>query len=603
MPARSFAAIVIAVSLLAAGCRSSKPSIDFDATPPIADRAASGVQLAVAESDEPAEVTQAAAELTPGASESSGGEPEATVPGNDAAEPPTQPQPVTEVVPAEPADPRATGDAAKLRLVDVVQSVRANFPLIRSAIAARTIASGEALAAAGAWDHKLEGFSQSQPLDFYENYRHSIGVKRDTYNGGQVFAGYRNGRGVYEPWYLERETNKGGEFKVGFVTPFARDRWIDPNRAEYWRSLLEQRRVEPEIQAAVIAFVRDGSIAYWEWVAAGEAYLVAYDILRLGVVRNRLVRLQVKEQEKAAIDLRDNERIVFERQAKLVDARRKLEQTAAKLALFWRDGGGAPLLAPWVTRPNGLPRPVPLAADAIAIDEGIAVNNRPELSELSLIRRQLAILHREARNQTLPEIDGGILVGQDVGEPTSSKRDKSELELEATMTLSVPLQRRKALGKMRQLRGKLAEVRQKTRFQREKIIAEVRVARAGVIAAAERAEQNRLSLEQAKEVLRIERVRFDEGDIELFQLNAREKQVADAALAEVGARFDYHAARADYLAALGVSDGSTLAPADAEEKEEGLDGAPRPEPLPPGIEDAAAEGLPVGELPPELEAL
>ena len=62
----------------------------------------------------------------------------------------------------------------------VVASVRNYFPVVQQAIAGRTIASGEVLSAFGAFDHKLDGFSQSQPLDFYENYRHGLGVKRDT---------------------------------------------------------------------------------------------------------------------------------------------------------------------------------------------------------------------------------------------------------------------------------------------------------------------------------------------------------------------------------------------------------------------------------------
>ena len=84
-----------------------------------------------------------------------------------------------------------------------------------------------------------------------------------------MFAGYRNGRGIFEPWYLERETNKGGEFKVGFMAPIVRDRVIDANRAELWRAQLERDRVEPEILAVVIGSVREGSFAYWDWVAGG----------------------------------------------------------------------------------------------------------------------------------------------------------------------------------------------------------------------------------------------------------------------------------------------------------------------------------------------
>ena len=250
------------------------------------------------------------------------------------------PAPLTEETPVAVPEQLDTQAENTLLLETVISSVRSHFPLIRQAAAARRIASGEALSALGAFDHKLEGATESQPLDFYENYRHSLGIKRNTMWGGQTFAGYRVGRGFFEPWYLERETNKGGEFKAGFVAPLIRDRWIDSNRAELWQAQLERRRVEPEIMAQVIQFVRDGSIVYWNWVAAGADYRIARDLLKLAEVRNEGLEEQVKAKEKARIDLVDNRRIIVSRDSKLIDAERKLEQAAVKLSLFYRSDRG-----------------------------------------------------------------------------------------------------------------------------------------------------------------------------------------------------------------------------------------------------------------------
>lgn len=430
-------------------------------------------------------------------------------------------------------------------------SVRVHFPVIREAIAARTVASGEVLSAWGAFDHKLDGYSNSQPLDFYENYWHSLGVKRDTYWGGQVFAGYRVGRGVFEPWYLERETNEGGEFKAGFIVPLARDRGIDMNRAELWRSQLERRRVEPEIRAILIGSIRDATIAYWQWVAASANYRVAENVLQLGLNRKRFITLQAEKGAIPDIDVTDNERIIVSRAAKLTDARRKLEQSAVKLSLFLRDEFGMPVLLPveaaTVTFPDALD-PNDWGEQA---EISFAQANRPELDELQVARRQLAVLLRQAYNETRPEIDAGVLVGQDVGAPSSSKRDKSELEVEATMMLSVPLERRKALGKARQLRGKIAKIRAKTQFVSDKITVEAQVAHAALTAAAERVEQTTEGLELAEKMQAVEERLYESGQSNLLNLNLRELQAAEAALAQVGALFDYHIAMADYAAALG----------------------------------------------------
>ena len=148
-------------------------------------------------------------------------------------------------------------------------------------------------------------------------------------------------------------------------------------------------------------------------------------------------------------------------------------------------------------------------------------------------------------------MDAGLLVGQDVGSPTSSKRDKSEFEIEALVTVSAPLERRKALGKIRSLRGKLAQVSAKNRFTSDKIVAEVQIARAAILAARERVTRAAESLDLARQVQEAEQEMFEAGLSTLFNLNIREKQTAEAALEQVNALLEYHVALADYRYALG----------------------------------------------------
>ncbi len=471
-----------------------------------------------------------------------------------------EPEPITPpTTPPEEVSPPETlpGPVAQpLELGQVITSVRRSFPLIQQAAAGRVIASGETLSALGAFDHKLEGDSVSQPLDFYENYRSGVGVKRDTLWGGQTYAGYRIGRGEFEPWYLERETNKGGEFKLGFMAPIVRDRWIDANRSELWQAQLEQRRIEPVVLAQVIYSVRDGSVAYWDWVAAGARFRIAQGLLDLAQERNRGLEAQVAAQEKAPIDLVDNRRIIVSREAILIDAGRKLQQAAVKLSLFYRAADGAPLVADDTLLPTAFPEvpETPAGEEPPALTPGdaeLALSRRPELAELQTIRQQLNVALQQATNETLPDLDAGLITAQDVGEPTSAKRDKSELQLQAVITLSVPLERRKALGKVRSLQGKLAQLSAKNRFAADKIVTEVQAARAALRAASERVVRATESLELAGRMQEAEQALFEGGQSTLFNLNIREQQAAEAAAGRVDALLEYYVARADYAAALG----------------------------------------------------
>lgn len=563
---RAIATLALTALAVAGGCRSGKPAfLPADAAP-----VASGPQ---AGATTPAEGGVTPVQFTEPAAAPPRDAPATELPARSGA----NPQRLPEVEPSPNADPSDIGSALQEPIApsepaevvaaeptaaplatptpsveDVVRSVVEFFPIIQLATAGRQIAYGQVLEASGAFDHKLDVTADSQPLDFYENHRSGVSVKRDTTWGGQTFAGYRVGRGVYEPWYLERETNKGGEFKVGFVAPIIRDRVIDANRSELWQAQVEQARVEALINLEVIAAARDGAVAYWEWLAAIEILRIAEDVLQLGIDRRDFIDIQVEEGDKARFNQTDNERIIVQRQAKVIDSRRKVRQTAAKLSLFLRDPAGRPVVL-GTERPDAEFRQVGDINGLSDADIAFARNNRPEQRELQLLSQQLGIAISQANNETWPDVDAGLLFAQDVGERTSSKGDKSEFELEASFTLSVPLERRKAFGKLRQLRGKLAQLRAKQRFAENKITIEVQVAREALEAAAMRVERTTEGVRLANRILEDIRLAFEEGETELFELNIREKQAADAAVELVIAQFDYHVAAADYAAALGLS--------------------------------------------------
>jgi outer membrane protein TolC len=454
----------------------------------------------------------------------------------------------------------ATDSVPPLMLEDVVASVTRHYPLLRSAFFERNIARGELLQANGEFDLKLKADTLNNPMGFYENYRHSLGAEQPLFSGGSVFGGYRIGRGEYPVYYGERETKLGGEFKAGAVIPLAQNRAIDDRRAGIWRSGLELLAVEPEIQAQLISFVQSASIAYWTWVAAGQNVQIAEALLRNATDRNDGLSRRVDEGDAPRIELVDNQRLIVSRQAKLIDARRKFEQSAYKLSLFLRDTAGEPV----VVTTDRLPPQFPSATDPAQRDGTAdlqqALSSRPELRALSLMDRQLRIDLRNAENLCLPQVDAVATGSQDAGDPADPKKDdKSPFELEAGVIASVPLQRRKAQGKRMAVEGKLAQLRAKTEFTEDKIVSEVQSATAALNAAFQQLELAHEALDLARQMEAAERRKFDLGDSNLLLVNLREQATADSATLEIEARLNYFTAEADFAAAMGQS-GTAAAP-------------------------------------------
>lgn len=436
-----------------------------------------------------------------------------------------------------------------LQLEQVVESVHRSFPLLEAALLNRDLAAGEHLAAHGAFDLKLKGATENGPLGFYQTYRQSIGVEQPTYGGGSLFGGYRIGRGNFQPWYGERQTNDGGEFRAGVAVPLARNVNIDARRAQLWRTNVDRQLAEPEIRLQLIDFVRAASYSYWDWVAAGRRHQIAAALLKIAKDRNEAIRRKVETGDTEPPVLQDNRRLIVSREAKLIEAQRKRQQAAIKLSLFYRDDRGEPLV---VDDGQLADFPVPQTVDeeALAADIEVALESRPELLALNLLSEQLKIDLAEARNDLLPDVQAVVVGSQDVGAPASSKNDKSQYELEAGLFLDVPVQRRKARGKMSALEGKLGQLAAKRHMTADKITTEVQAVYAALVAAYQQIERARESAELADRLAEIERRKFELGESDLLSVNLREQQAAEAQGTEVDAMYEYFAARADYRATL-----------------------------------------------------
>jgi outer membrane protein TolC len=458
----------------------------------------------------------------------------------------------SEQIPQPAPLPLPQGEA--LTLDHVRASLLSTFPLVAAANASRDIAAGEAIASHGPYDLRLKATSEAGPLGFYQTYRQQAGVEQELFNGSTLFAGYRLGRGNYQPWYLERQTNEGGEFKVGFLKPLAQNRPIDPNRAEFFRAHLEQDRVEPEIQAQILLFIRDASVAYWEWLAAGRNLAIAEDILELARLRNQALVKEVRGGNRPQIELVDNERLIVSREAKVIDSQRKLNQLAIKLSVFFRDAAGTPLIPQRDSLPNDFPEVDASMVSAQSEESIIAMaqSRRPELAAIEIVRQQTLVDLRQAENLTRPNVDLAVAGSQDVGEPTSSKRDKSQFELDAALSFYVPMERRKALGKIRSIQGKLTQIDAKREFTANKVGIEVNAARTAILAEAEVVKKATKSLELARTMEKAEQRKFELGDSNLLNVNLREEATANAAVVRNEALFAYFVAFADYVAANGL---------------------------------------------------
>ena len=445
----------------------------------------------------------------------------------------------------------ATAKAAQLDLQTVLDSVYTTYPLLESAILERVVKQGAQVAAMGEFDQKLKAESTSAPIGFYRNYRNSMGFEQPLWTGGSFEAGYRTGHGTFEPWYGGRETDEGGQYSVGLYTPWIRNRRIDDRRAELFKRQVERTQVEPFIQSEFLEFIRQSSIAYWGWIGSGAVLDISERLLELAEQRTPVFDDMLRTGRINRLLVDDNQRLVVNRQGKVAQSEQKLRESAIKLSLFVRTGDGQPYLA----RPDQVmkfPEPTDRSGELLDEDIQVAWSRRPELARLNLDRQRLEIEYEQGRNLFLPQVDTFLNLRDGLGQPASTKMDKSPLALEAGVVMSMPYQRRKGLGKMQEVRGKLGQLTLKIQFQRDKIATEVQSAVNDLLRAYQRVQLARESVRLSEELAEAERERFRQRRSDFLDVNIREDAVANAQIVEIEALFDYYVAQANLRYALAM---------------------------------------------------
>jgi outer membrane protein TolC len=337
----------------------------------------------------------------------------------------------------------------------------------------------------------------------------------------------------------------------GLRVPLIRDRDIDTRRAEVWRATYDQQLADPVIRASLIEFAREAGIAYWKWIAAGQKYRLGQQWLRLAENRNDRIKRRVELQDLDPPELIDNQRAIAKREAKLAAALRDFQQAAVKLSLFLRDDDGMSIVPSTHTLPEFPPlRDVRL--ERVGVDIAQAQQNRPELAALELQLQRLQVDNAEAYNLTQPGLDAQLAGSQDVGEPTSKKRDKSQFELEAGLFFDMPLQRRKGRGKMAAVQAKIVQVSAKRRMIQDKVTVEVQSVYAGLIQSREEVLKARKAVALATRMADIEQRKFEVGESDLLKVALREQYALEAAEEEISAAISHFSAFADYAAVLAV---------------------------------------------------
>ncbi len=439
-----------------------------------------------------------------------------------------------------------------LMLADVIASLYHSYPEIQQARELQAIAGGDLMSSYGYYDTKFEADSLSEPTGFYRNYRNGLGVARRTWWGGYLSAGYRIGRGYFQPWYKERQTDDAGEFKIGAVQPLLRGRAIDAERVAVFQASLQQQAAMPRVRQTILATSGEAIDVYWQWVSAGAILQAQQELLDLAVKRGEQYQVGVAAGKFAEIDLILNEQLIAERRASLLKAEQKFRAVAFKLGLYLRDETGQPMTPDRQWLPEQFPTISPQPPLDLSAELAAAITRRPEPELLHLEIRSTQLDRQLAHNDLLPNFDFISEASQDMGEPATYANDKGEFELVIGFHSEVPIQRRKARGKIQSTSAKIRQIDAKLRLTHNKIAVELQTQSNRLQLATEIVKETEIALEAALETLQRYQFAFNSGKIDLIYLNMLETKFNETEIRLIDAQREWFLALADLQLALAL---------------------------------------------------
>ena len=447
--------------------------------------------------------------------------------------------------------------AQPVDLTTVLRSVESHFPLIVAAERDRDVADADLLSAEGAFDPQWRTRAGAGPLGYYQPLTLDTMLTQPTPLWGlQLFAGYRFGQGLTYtgmPIYDgKQETSSLGEVRAGISIPLWRNGPIDRARASIRRAEIGRTVASIGVAQQRIEAVRAGTVAYWEWVAAGQRLVVARSLLTLAEGRDAGLGTRVARGDLPQFERTDNSRAIVQRQGFVVSARRALEQTAIGLSLYLRDGAGEPSLPDPARLPDSLPDPVWIEPGCAAREGRTAAARRPEVRRLEALQAQQEVERALAENQRRPAIDLTVAVSQDLGDGSEARRPPV---LEAGLVLDIPLRNRAADGRARAATATAARLEAQARMARDRATADLRDAASAMTAALQRWRVARTELGLAGALATQERARFSLGEGTLLVVNLREQAEAEAALRAVDAQAEFQRALAAWRLAVAAVPG------------------------------------------------
>jgi len=430
----------------------------------------------------------------------------------------------------------------KLTIEDIYQLVDQQYPQINITKKERIIANSKLLASQGAFDTVFNAKSETRPIGYYNNGWLDFYIEQPTTLwGATFFSGWRLGLGKFASYEGKPETNSLGEFRTGFEIPLLKDGFTDRRRTNIVQGELKQIEADLKLIRKILDSRQEASSKYWKWVSSAKNYTVLKNILNIAIIRDKNLQDTAKLGNISPIEVIENKRLIYQRQASLIAAERNLEQSANELSIYLRDNQGNPYIPDLEQIPDKIDFSIKKDNFETSLEK--AFKNNPDLkiieNNLESMKTELDYLY----NQRLPDINIAMAISQDLGQGSETRRP---FVFDAGLRIKAPLWMRSAEGKINEQKAIIELNELQNNFIKDQIKIEVKNIHIGLNTSYRQIQLAKQELELSIKLEESEKEKFKLGDSNILFINIREQATADSKIREFNAIVNYNQFLADY---------------------------------------------------------
>ncbi|OYT71619.1 MAG: hypothetical protein CFK52_07650 [Chloracidobacterium sp. CP2_5A] len=447
--------------------------------------------------------------------------------------------------PSLPA-PRPGSPSPPLLLERVFQIIDDQHPKLRGSVVERQVATAKRIEKQGAFDpilsvttDYLRYNSSSKRGQVSEAFGIGTEVNFLTRSGIKFFAASSLNLGATKSPLSA--TGDAGEYVFGLKVPLFRDFRVNEKSVGERQAFLGESQADIAVAQTRLELFRKAADDYWDWVAAKRRLDVARNLLDIAQIRNEAIRQRATAGDLPPIDAVEAEQEVQRRQAALAKAERDFQKAQFKLSLsLWLDDvtAQAPPDESVVLDASLQLEPSEVLPAEITDGIALALQRRPELQLIAVLKDTTRLDLDLARNQRRPVLDFAIAPGRDVGPGGIGATLKTGFIFE------LPLRQRTADGRIAQAQLKLQKLDLEERTLRQQIATEINDLASAINLTWQRYLATKRELESAIVLERGENQRFLLGDSSLFLVNQRERATAEARNKLIDVQAEYEQARA-----------------------------------------------------------